>query len=47
MLFLFFYQFQKGLKNIRSTETQPTWNIKLLGENDNKSNAKDTIFLIL
>ena len=44
--FFFFYQFQKGLKNIRWVETQPTWNIKFFGENNNKSNARDTNFFL-
>lgn len=40
----FFLSISKSLKNIRSVETQPTWNIKLFGENNNKSNARDAIF---
>ena len=46
LFFFFFYQFQKGLKNIRWVETQPTWNIKFFGENNNKSNARDTNFFL-
>lgn len=42
---IFFLSISKSLKNIRSVETHPTWNIKLFGENNNKSNARDAIFI--